>query len=371
MANYTSTGPKGKNAAATTEKEDLANFISMITRDETPFTSSIGTNKATAIFHEWNTDELDTVRQSTVAEGTDIGSTFQNPDARARLGNYTQINSKQLKVSGTKRAVDQAGVADEYSYQLKKRGTEMRRDFDIHATSYIGGSTAAGTDAGANSGGAIRRTAGYLSFVGAGNITSAATVAGSGDADGTISAVGAATVLPAAASGTNAVVFGKLELSQVDETMQKIYEAGGKATKLMVSPSLRREFSAKAQAAGATASTGAGSVGNARRSVDDGALRQSVELYMSDFGDIMVVPNYLMGLDPKRVSGDSAAQQFAPADSTALIYDPMWWNVSSLRSMQEVDVGQQGDSTVGLMVEECALECRNPKGSGVIVGLIK
>lgn len=133
MANYTSTGPKGKNAAATTEKEDLANFISMITRDETPFTSSIGTNKATAIFHEWNTDELDTVRQSTVAEGTDIGSTFQNPDARARLGNYTQINSKQLKVSGTKRAVDQAGVADEYSYQLKKRGTEMRRDFDIHA----------------------------------------------------------------------------------------------------------------------------------------------------------------------------------------------------------------------------------------------
>ena len=33
-------------------------------------------------------------------------------------------------MSGTKRAVDQAGVADEYAYQLKKRGTEMRRDVE-------------------------------------------------------------------------------------------------------------------------------------------------------------------------------------------------------------------------------------------------
>jgi hypothetical protein len=49
----------------------------------------------------------------------------------------------------------------------------------------------------------------------------------------------------------------------------------------------------------------------------------------------------------------------------------MWWNVATLRPMQEVDVGQQGDSTVGLMVEEVTMECRNPKGSGVIVGLIK
>ena len=33
-------------------REDLANFISMITRDETPFMSSIGKTKATAIYHE-------------------------------------------------------------------------------------------------------------------------------------------------------------------------------------------------------------------------------------------------------------------------------------------------------------------------------
>ena len=49
---------------------------------------------------------------------------------RTRLGNYTQINGKTISVSGTRRAIDQAGVADEYAYQLKKRGTEMRRDVE-------------------------------------------------------------------------------------------------------------------------------------------------------------------------------------------------------------------------------------------------
>ena len=46
------------------------------------------------------------------------------------LGNYTQINGKTIAVSGTRRAIDQAGVADEYAYQLKKRGTELRRDVE-------------------------------------------------------------------------------------------------------------------------------------------------------------------------------------------------------------------------------------------------
>src|SRR5690606_34440346 len=93
---------------------------------------------------------------------------------------------------------------------------------------------------------------------------------------------------------------GALQLSDVDEVMQMIYEEGGKATKLMTSPSNRRAFSARAQPAGASSSgataTGAGA-GNVRRNIDDsGVLRQSVELYKSDFGDIMVVPNYIMGM---------------------------------------------------------------------------
>ena len=65
---------------------------------------------------------------------------------RSRLGNYTQINGKTIAVSGTRRAIDQAGVADEYAYQLKKRGTELRRDIEfdlIHTYQVAQGGTAA------------------------------------------------------------------------------------------------------------------------------------------------------------------------------------------------------------------------------------
>jgi len=120
-------GPKAAAGAASvnaSEREDLANFISMISRDETPFLSSIGKTKATAVFHEWQTDELAAPASGAVAEGVSYATQAAAQGAeplRTRLGNYTQINSKTVTVTGTKRAVDQAGVADEYAYQLKKR----------------------------------------------------------------------------------------------------------------------------------------------------------------------------------------------------------------------------------------------------------
>ena len=130
-------GPARGTGKDVSQREDLANFITMITRDETPFTSSIGKSKATAIYHEWQTDVLEAPGNSRIGEGTDFiaptadgsGGTGATPATgakfavsgpnRTRLGNYTQINGKTIAVSGTRRAVDQAGVADEYAYQLK------------------------------------------------------------------------------------------------------------------------------------------------------------------------------------------------------------------------------------------------------------
>ena len=135
--------------------------------------------------------------------------------------------------------------------------------------------------------------------------------------------------------------------------MQEIYEEGGKASKIMLSPKLRRDFSDLMV-------TDSG----VRRNIDmDGKLRQSVDIYMSDFGDLMVVPNYIMGLG-YQIDGQEAA------NSCALIYDPMWFAVATLRPLQEVDVGQRGDSTTGMMVEECTLEVKNPFGCGAIYNLV-
>ena len=362
----------GASDNSVSQREDLANFISMITRDETPFMSSIGKTKATAIYHEWQTDELNAPGFSVVTEGTDYiepsgvstsaadaditatPSTFAvtGPD-RTRLGNYTQINGKTIAISGTRRAIDQAGVADEYAYQLKKRGTELRRDLEfslIHSGQVSGQSTTAGIT---TRGGGARTFGGFQSWI---NDDKTVVYAG------TVGAVGAAATASAAGrpdlvnqgngthvptNATTAANRGSLSLSDIDSVMQKIYEEGGKANKIMLSPKLRRDFSDLMV-------TDSG----VRRNIDmDGKLRQSVDVYMSDFGDLMVMPNYVMGL-----AGDWK-------DAMAMVYDPMWFSVATLRPLQEVEVGQRGDSTIGMMVEECTLEVKNPIGCGAIYNL--
>ena len=386
----------GSAGAAVSEREDLANFISMITRDETPFMSSIGKTKADAVWHEWQTDALAAPSDSSVAPGADIGEvrpdfnggdpvgTNTTPD-RTRLGNRTQINSKTVAVSGTKRAVDQAGVADEYAYQLRKRGVELRRDVERHLLMTNQGSDNASASGGSLFGG----VSSWLQHA----VGTAVTDANSKEVSptGTVlykdggGTANVETAAPAAnvATGRAGIrigatdTFDSLDLSDIDDVMQAIYEAGGSASKVMLSPKNRRAFSAKAQASSGTL-TGSGA-GNVRRNIDEGGkLRQSVDFYLSDFGEIMVEANYVMGLgtaqpgtatSTRKANDSGQAYSSFYRDSWALVYDPMWFNIATLRPMQEVDVGQRGDSTIGMMIEECTLEMKNPVGCGAIYGL--
>ena len=372
----------GRNNEDVSQREDLANFISMITRDETPFMSSIGKTKATAIYHEWQTDSLEAPGNSRISEGTDYvlpdasAGLGGNPDAqtvgaqfnvqgpyRSRLGNYTQINGKTIAVSGTRRVIDQAGVADEYAYQLKKRGTELRRDVEqdlIHTSTVANGGTNARTFGGfqAYINDAIGGTNhfhgaqfGTVKLNGAQYNSGATGTAGTAVATPTANQIGNGTV---AVRPVNSAKV-SLSLSDIDEVMQSIYQEGGKADRIMLSPKLRRDFSDLLV-----------TDGGVRRNIDEkGKLRQSVDVYMSDFGDLMVVPNYIMGLSYD-VAGGSANEA---ANSAALIYDSQWFAYATLRPLSEVDVGQRGDSTIGMMVEEGSLEVKNPVGCGAIYNL--
>ena len=359
----------GRSDAGVSQREDLANFISMITRDETPFMSTIGKTKATAIYHEWQTDELNAPGYSVVTEGTDYilptgnglsaaggdltvgGNSFAVTGTdRTRLGNYTQINGKTIAISGTRRAIDQAGVADEYAYQLKKRGTELRRDLEyslIHSYQTSGqAAQSTGNAAPGGAGGSMRLFGGIQSWINHPDLC----VYASGDAL-TDSNAGLGTTAPTLVADTARAA---LSLADIDQVMQNIYEEGGKANKIMLSPKLRRDFSDLMV-------TDSG----VRRNIDmDGKLRQSVDIYMSDFGDLMVMPNYIMGLQT-----GTAGEASDTSDSMALVYDPMWFSVATLRPLQEVEVGQRGDSTIGMMIEECTLEVKNPKGCAAIYGL--
>jgi len=318
-----------KTEASIGNKEDLASFISMITRDETPFASSIGNTKAKAVFHEWQTDELAAPGANAQSEGADYSNTTTLAPT-VRLGNYTQILAKEIKVSKTLDSISKAGRASEFAYQMKKKGTELKRDLE-HAL--VGARQVSNGSGGVASANAGRTMGGVQSWINGSSTFDQETGAMlTGTADGT----------SVAAAGT---ADGAFSLSAVDEVMQKIYEEGGKAGTLMMAPGVKRAFS--------SAAVGTDAV---RRNIDDsGKLRQSVEIYESDFGAVKVVPNYVMGL------GDGA--------SDIIAYDSANWSLATLRPLHNTDVGQKGDSTVGMMVEEVTLQCKNPAGNGLVVNV--
>ena len=337
MAIFKTEDTKGK-------KEDLASFISMITRDETPFLSSIGTKKATSVYHEWQTDSLAAPVDNAKAEGLDF-SAADTPTSTTRLGNYSQILIKEIKISKTLDSVSKAGRNSEFAYQMKKKGTELKRDLEhaLVGTRQITTGTGTADTVGDNTG---RKMGGYQSWVPKDNNwdASAGTPAFQAAAGGD-----GKTAHTAGTAGTHT-----LALTDVDEVMQRVYEEGGKATVMMMSPSNKRSFSTLAQGAG-----------NTRRNLDEkGSIRQSVELYESDFGVVKVVPNYIQGL----ANGLDISDGVGGA-TDVLVYDPSWWSMANLRALQTADVGQKGDSTVGMIVEETTLECRNPHGSAMISGL--
>ena len=100
-------------------REDLEDVIWDVSPTETPFASRIAKIKATAVFHEWQTDALAAAATNIQVEGADAVASTAAPTVRLR--NYCQIFSKSPRVSGTQESVDKAGRESEMSYQVMKR----------------------------------------------------------------------------------------------------------------------------------------------------------------------------------------------------------------------------------------------------------
>ena len=67
-------------------REDLTNLISLVAVTETPFLSSLKTEKVTNTFHVWQTLALSAVADNKVIEGDE--ATLDASLATTRVGNY-------------------------------------------------------------------------------------------------------------------------------------------------------------------------------------------------------------------------------------------------------------------------------------------
>ena len=297
-------------------REDLSDFITMISPTATPFHSGVAKVPATATLHEWQTDTLAPATDAnTVIEGDQ--ATTDASTATVRLGNYTQILDKVARVTGTQRAVNPAGRQDEMDYQVMKRTKEIRRD--LESSLLANKAKVAGNDTTA------RVMAGIESWLATNTDLGGTGAAPTGDGTDTRT------------SGTDRA-FAE---SQVKDVIASCWDEGGEPDMIMVPSNLKQDFSAF---------TGNSS---ARQNIDANTrtLSNVIDIYISDFGTMNVVPNRFM------------------VSESCLILEMDKFAVAELRPYASWDLAKEGDTDRKQLLIECTLVSKNEKSSGIVSDL--
>jgi len=303
-------------------REDLSDMIFNIAPTETPFQSMAKRAKATSVKHEWQTDSLAAAAANSQVEGDTPSNTTVTPTVR--LFNATQISSYAFNISGTQRAVNPAGRADELAYQLVKYGKMLKRDMEKILT----GNTAyaAGTS------GTARVTGALESWMSTNWTTSGVSVGAS--ASPGFSTVGVVVAVDNTVQGTVAE-------ANVKAIIRQAWTAGGSPDVIMVGPFNKQKLSGFSGLVGMTNNIFQKAGGQA-------TLIAAVDAYQSDFGALKIIPNRFN------------------RDRTICVLDMEYWAVAYLRPFQSFPLAKVGDSDQRMLLAEYSLESRNEAASGKV-----
>lgn len=292
-------------------REDLADVIYRITPTETPLFSMARKGKATNTLHEWQTDSLAAAANNEQVEGDDAVATALIPTVR--LNNRTQISSKTAAVSGSQEAADSAGRKSEMGYQMAKRSLELKRDIETGLTQNAVLATAP------------RRSRGLVGWADTANTNA-----------------GVGYVAPnyvtnvAQTDGTQRV----LTESLLKDVCQKVYTSGGNPNVIMLGPQQKQTFSTF--------------TGNATRmdEAEDKKVTASVDVYVSDFGQLKAVPN-----------------RFQRARDVWVLESGRW-EVSFYRAFRSWELAKTGDTDRKQILAEYCLQSDNPLANGLIADIL-
>lgn len=292
-------------------REDLADIIYNIAPTDTPFMSNVGKGSAKSTFHEWQVDSLAAVSDSPAVEGADAPTA--SAAATTRVGNYSQILTKTVSVTGSNEASDAAGRASEMAYQLAKRGAELKRDMEYSLV---------GVDKAQNAGDAS--TARQLGSATSWLATNASVGAGGSAPTG---------------NGSNVYTAGTardLTEDLLTANIESCWVAGGMPSIIMANAVQKRAIT--------------DFTGNATKykEVGDKTVVNAVDIYVSDYGTLSVVPNRFMLTD------------------TVLLIQPDMWSVDTYRDFQTNDLAKTGDADSKQLLVEYTLKCNNEASSGAI-----
>ena len=302
------------------QREDLSDVIYNISPTDTPFMSSVGKTKATAVYHEWQTDSLAAAALNVAVEGATASDATMSPTSR--VGNRCQISQKTIKISNTLNAVDKAGRKSEKAYQLAKASAEIKRDMELTLLSNQVATNGNSTTA--------RALGGMQAWINTTYSGGTSGVAGSG---GTT----------ARTNGTNRTFTEAF----LQTAVKGVYTAGGNPKILMVTPTHKQTVSSFAGIAAQRYMAPS----NAPTTIIGAA-----DVYLSDFGTLSVVPSRFMN------STNSA-------DDVAFVLDPEMAAVAYLRPFQTNELAVTGDNESTQLLAEFTLEVKNEAAHGIIADL--
>ena len=303
------------------QREDLSDVIYNISPTETPFMSSVGKTKATAVLHEWQIDSLAAAATNAAVEGAAASDITVTPTTR--VNNRTQISEKTIKISGTMEAINKAGRKSEKAYQLAKVSSELKRDMEKALLN--------NTVKSAGNSSTARVLGGLQTWLSTGYVGGTSGVAGS---------LGST----ARVSGTDAA----FTEAMVKTAVKAAYTAGGSPTILMTTPTQKVNISAF---------TGVAAQRYMAPANKPTTIIGAADVYLSDFGTLSVVPNRFLTAD----AGDSG--------EVAFILDPEMAAVAYLRPFQTNELAKSGDADVTQLLVEYTLEVKNEAAHAIIADL--
>ena len=299
------------------QREDLTDVIYDISPTDTPLLNTLARTKATAVFHEWQTDTLAAATTANAAvEGADATSATISPTTR--LGNYSQIVSKTIQVSGTLETVNKAGRKSEKAYQLARASSELKRDIETilcanQARSAGNGSTA-------------RKLGSLLSWI-------------KTNTDKGTSGVDPVTIGESTRSDGALRTFTEALLKSV---IKKVYDSGGSPKILLVGTGAKQKVSSFA------------GIAEQRYMAPADApttIIGAADVYLSDFGSVSVVPSRFM------------------RSRDAFVLDPEYAAVAYLRPFATNELAKAGDSEKTQILAELTLEMRNEAAHGLVTDI--
>ena len=300
--------------------EDFEDVIFDVSPTDTPLLTMAKRKKATARYHQWQTDSLAAASSNKAEEGAD--ATYATAAQTTTLGNYCQISTKTVDISRTLDIVNKYGRKSEVALQLMKRGKELKRDMEF---------TICRNQASANA--TARATAGWECMI-SGNLV-AANSAQTAD----YSVRGFASASWTAPEDGSSVTFIEADLISA---LGLAWEDGGDPSVIMMSKKNKNLFNSFA---------GIATKYNEIKGTSQAVVSGAADMYVSSYGNHAVKLNRYM------------------RNNAVFCLDPEYISVAYLDGIKKREMARTGDSERWQLTTEYCLVCDSQDAHATVGGV--